>query len=418
MKKSSYLMLLLPCGLPFVAAALYPETYRALQADSFFLFTTDFFHEKLHYQSFFGWLASLFLQFFRWPFVAAALQAFFALCVTLLLTWLTCRLFPKKSGSFQQPLSLALSTLFVSLCFIFLFPLPSGSIQSSTILFTSQTQKNETYYRILRAAEEERWNDVRTLIWQSGEARTRLMQAYLLLAESAQGTLPENLFSYPINDSEDFLFRHERNRYTCQFNRLFYRNLEVWDEAFHQAQEYYLLQPDACCFSSLTQMVDYSIRAHEYAVAEKYLTILGKAPFYGSYVKEQRLRIIEQQRMDSGADSSDIPLRADNFVGGYPFNSEMLRLVKYTTHNKRKAYDYLLCSLLLQKNLPHFRIIFEAFPFYRDASLPEPYRQALRILETNGQGLNPNCSSGSYEYYYQYTAIPEPNQKMLQSTGH
>ncbi len=476
-----------------------PETYRALQLDSFFLFTSDYFISKLALPpALTSWCTSLLLQLFRWPWVGALLQGIVAwLTVTFLYLLFRCKgwkgllallpsllllvfwtfslqlqlevlvmslmlflysrlprwwlrlalalvMLPLGFLLLNMPLLVALFLLMavvewvvsrhrihvlcvaaVLLCSLILPTIYSQRVSfipmerrytyitdgTPKALWNEQVRRNDAYHRILRAAEEGRWKDMRRVIMESGMARTKMMQAYLLLAESAEGTLADNLFSYSINDAEDFFFRHERNLYTCQFNRLFYRNLGLWDECFHQAQEYFLLQPDACCFRSLTQMVDYSIREGEFAVAEKYLTILSHAPFYGDFVQEQRSRIA-QQKMQKPIER---PLRADNFVGGYPFASEMIRLLDYADGNQMRILDYLLCGLLLQKKLQHFEIVFNQRPLRKGKPLPAPYEQAFRLIQSHGQVPEEECVWGTYYYFFRNVAIPEPNERMRQS---
>ena len=501
MKKTVFLALLFVPA--YLALALWmPETYRAKQDDSFFLFTADYFHSKLALQPVLTtWLTSLLLQFFRWPIVAGMIQGILswltAICLRLslkdgwvgylslvpslclFLVWpfslslqlqvlamagcllVYCHLprwwsrlawavllLPLGYAMLNMPLLLALFLVLalaewlkfsngrVRAVVVALFALVSlilPPIYSQQVVFIpfaeryshvtegtpqplweKELHQQDVYCQVLRAVEEERWADVRTIIRSNRQGRVKLMRNYLLLAESALGTLPDNLFTYTVNDPEDMLYRHIRDRYACQFNRLFYRNLGLWDECFHQAQEYFLLQPDACCFSSLTQMVDYSIREGEYAVAEKYLAILSHAPFYSSFVREQRERIVRQK----AEKTIERPLRADNFVGGYPFNSEMVRLVEFTDGERLRIFDYLLCGLLLQKNLPHFEAIFRGFPYRQHSPLPEPYAQALHLIQTNGQISDEDCIPGSYYYFFRYVDIPEPNQRMLQSSGH
>ena len=121
---------------------------------------------------------------------------------------------------------------------------------------------------------------------------------YALLAESALGTLPENISYYPIRDENLFLFQHEQNAVAQQFNRLFYLNLGVYDEAFHQAQEYSLLMPNGNCFSSLRQLVDYSIEESEWDIAEKFLQVLSKSSCHKKFIKDSRLKI-EKIRKES-----------------------------------------------------------------------------------------------------------------------
>ena len=496
-----YFILFTVCLLAYQVLAWWmPETYRAMQLDSFFLFTADYFHSKFSLPpALTSWCASLLLQVFRWPWLGALVQGLVSgltaaslsllfrtrgwkvvlallpsialflfwpfslqlqlqvlvLSATLLLYsrlphwWmrlaLALLLLPLGFLLLNMPLLAVLFVLLgvaewvlsrsrihvlvivvVLLCSLLLPGIYSQHVAfipsqkrythvtelRTKPLWDKTVRQNDAYYRILRAAEEERWPDMRRTIWESGLARTKLMQAYLLLAESAEGTLADNLFSYPINDAEDFFFRHERNPYSCQFNRLFYHNLGLWDECFHQAQEYFLLQDDACCFRSLTQMVDYSIREGEYAVAEKYLTILRHAPFYGNFVQEQRSRIAKQKT----AKPVERPLRADNFVGGYPFVSEMVRLLDYTDGGQSlRILDYLLCGLLLQKKLQYFDIVFRERPLRKGKPLPTAYQQAFRLLQTKGQVPEEECVWGTYYYFYRNTAIPAPNERMRQS---
>ena len=500
MKKTLFVALLFVPAYLALAFCFF-ETYRSLQFDSFFLFTSDYFFSKFAQPpALTAWATSLLFQLFRWPWVAALLQALIAclavVCLNIVLKnglkrWLS--LIPSLLLFLFWPfsLNLQLQVLFMSLlllsysklprwwaqliwaiiliplgflllsmpllavlfllfaviewflhkgrthalvvallgaCTFFLPPIYSQRVAfipfqmrytyvpegSPIALWDDVLVDQEVYLQVLRAAEEERWSDLRSIIRGKGVGNKRLMQNYLLLAEAAQGTLPDNLFSYNINNPEDFFYRHERNPYTCQFNRLFYRNLGLYDECFHQAQEYYLLCLDACCFGSLTQMVDYSIREGEYAVAEKYLKILSRAPFYSRFVEEQRNRIAKQK----AEVTIERPLRDDNFVGGYPFCSEMVRLVQHTDANQPLAQDYLLCGLLLQKNLPHFDIVLREIDYHRARNLPVPYAQALRLFQTRGEVSDEDCVNGSYYYFFRYIDIPDPNQQMTQSAGH
>lgn len=500
MKKTLFVALLFVPAYLVLAFCFY-ETYRSLQFDSFFLFTSDYFFSKFAQPpALTAWATSLLFQLFRWPWVAALLQALIAwltvVCLNIVLKngwkrWLSlipslllflfwpfslnlqlqvlfmsllllsyskfprwcCRLiwaiiliplgflllsmpllavlfllFAVIEWFLHKGLTHALVVVLLGACTFFLPAIYSQRVAfipfqkryayvpegSPIALWDNLLKDQEVYFQVLRAAEEERWNDVRSIIYENKASRLKLMQSYLLLAEAAQGTLPDNLFNYNINTPEDFFFRHLRNHYTCQFNRLFYRNLGLYDECFHQAQEYYLLCYDACCFGSLTQMVDYSIREGEFAIAEKYLKILSHAPFYGHFVKEQRERIASQKTKAT----VERPLRADNFVGGYPFNSEMVRLVEYTDTDHDLAHDYLLCGLLLQKNLPHFNVVINHFPYHRADNMPVPYTQALRLLQTEGQVPDEECVPGSYYYFFRYIAIPDPNEQMIRSAGH
>lgn len=89
-----------------------------------------------------------------------------------------------------------------------------------------------------------------------------------MLAESALGTLPHNLMKYSINDPENFLFRHESNSYLVNFNRQFYENIGIWDEAFRQAFEYGINSRENECFKTLRHKTDYALATYDLGTAE------------------------------------------------------------------------------------------------------------------------------------------------------
>ncbi|MBO7136982.1 MAG: hypothetical protein J6V92_00760 [Bacteroidaceae bacterium] len=239
-------------------------------------------------------------------------------------------------------------------------------------------QNAEILNKIVCMANEERWEDLlyKEHVKRDAQRGSGIALRYALLAESALGTLPENLLDYPIRDESLFLYQHERELVTLQFNRLFYQNLGIYDEAFHHAMEYGLLMPNGINFSSLRQMVDYSIEEGEWEIADKYLTLLSKSTCHKDFVKERRAKM-ENAKSSNG--KSEVPLRADNFVGGYPLPIEMLRLARYyqDSPNRKKMVDYAICSYILRGDIQSFMIAIQAFDFYKDKELPRAYQQFM-----------------------------------------
>lgn len=240
---------------------------------------------------------------------------------------------------------------------------------------TSKYSKDGEYIRkMVCLSNELRWGDLlyKEHIRRDAQRGNATALRYALLAECALGTLPENLLDYPIRDENLFLYPHERNYVSLQFNRLFYLNLGIYDEAFHHAQEYSLLMINGDCFSSLRQMVDYSIAEEEWEVADKYLRILAKSTCHKKFIKERRamMQLAQQQP------SRNIPLRGDNFVGGYPLPVEMLRLARYyqDSPHRKKMVDYAICSYMLRGEANSFMIALNAFNFYEGKELPRAYR--------------------------------------------
>lgn len=238
----------------------------------------------------------------------------------------------------------------------------------------------ETLKKFVCLANEGRWEDLLYKEHTRRDAQRGNARAlrYALLAECALGTLPENLLDYPIREESQFLYQHEQNYISLQLNRLFYLNLGIYDEAFHHAQEYSLLTTNGDCFSSLRQMIDYSIEEGEWEIADKYLHILSKSSCHKDFVRERRERIHKATSTRGGLEES-VPLRADNFVGGYPLPIEMLRLARYykDSPNRKKMVDYAICSYILRGDVKSFRIAIQAFDIYKDKELPRAYREFM-----------------------------------------
>lgn len=240
-------------------------------------------------------------------------------------------------------------------------------------LTSRYNQGGEYIKKMACLASEGRWEELLYKAHAKTEARkgNAVALRYALLAESALGTLPDNLLDYPINDENLFLFPHQTEYVALQFNRLFYLNLGIYDEAYHHAQEYGLQQPNGTSFSSLRQMIDYSIEEGDFEIADKFLHILSKSSCHKKFIKER------QERMEAAKETfnKDILLRADNFVGGYPLPIEMLRLARYyvDSPHRKQMVDYALCSYLIRGDIQSFAIALQAFDFYKDKPLPKAY---------------------------------------------
>ena len=251
---------------------------------------------------------------------------------------------------------------------------------------TSKASRDGEYLKkLVCLANDERWEDLlyKEHVRRDAQQGWGVSLQYALLAESALGTLPENLLDYPIRDESRFLFQHQEDKVALQFNRLFYLNLGVYDEAFHQAMEYGLMQTNNNCFSSLRQMVDYSIEEGDWEIADKYLQILSKSSCHKGFVKERRAKMEEAKKTFK----KDIQLRADNFIGGYPLPIEMLRLARYYQDEaqRKKMLDYAICSYMLRGDVNSFMVATQAFDIYKDKPLPKAYKAFLEAISVSNQ---------------------------------
>jgi len=232
----------------------------------------------------------------------------------------------------------------------------------------------EKTYLYAKLADEKQWEKLLQTISHEEALESKLPMCYALLAESALGSLPDHIFNYNIFDPEQFLFRHELKNISCLFNRQFYENLGIYDEAFRQAFEYGVMSSDGTCFSSLRQMTHYAILLGNYEVANKYLEILDNSTLNGSWVKNERQLMGSHKKTNR-----KLPVIKDTFVSVYLFNSEMIRQLQVTPKN-RKVLDYLLIGLLMQRQLDKFSIIIHAFPLYKNKPLPKAYAEAAAML--------------------------------------
>ena len=235
------------------------------------------------------------------------------------------------------------------------------------------TQNGEYIKKLVCLSNEQRWEDLlyKEHIRSDAQRGNGIALRYALLAESALGTLPENLLDYPITEENQFLYPHLTDYVAIQFNRLFYLNLGIFDEAFHHAQEYSNLMPNGSNFSSLRQLIDYSIEEGEWEITEKFLTVLSHSSCHKNFIKERRA-MMEKAKQHF---NKKIDLRADNFVGGYPLPVEMLRLERYykDSPNRKKMIDYAICSYILRGDFNSFMIAINAFDIYKDKELPKAY---------------------------------------------
>lgn len=250
-----------------------------------------------------------------------------------------------------------------------------------------QTTKtfSELCFHYSNLADQHRWQQLLNEIPREDLMNSKVKRAYALMAESELGRLPDNLSLYPVYTTEDFLYSHERKQFGSNFNRQFYANIGLWNEAYHMAFEYNVMSYDGQCMGAMRDMVRYLIKMGDYKVADKVLKRLSRTSFNGSFVRTMR----EEMKKPAGENINKLPLRADDFIACYPFNSEMVRLLQLDPTNK-KLLDYLLCGLLIDHRVGEFSVILKGFPLYKGKPLPKAYAEAAAMLEVQHQSVRPD----------------------------
>lgn len=276
-------------------------------------------------------------------------------------------------------------------------------------------------------AEDGKWTELLDKIKGKGAITNKTDLHFALLAEARLGTLADNLFSYPINTPEDFCPRLEPSPLAVDFCRMFYRELGVWDEAYRQAFEYGMKvnKPLGFCFSSLRHMAEYCVKQGNKPLAEKYLYLLSRSSCHADFVAEQR-RLLEN------APTVIDSVRTDNFVKAFPMNKEMAHLLDYD-HNNLAVVNYLLCGLLLSKQLEAFKTVLSDYAHvFGKGRLPRAYAEAAAMINYLSPGIwagkitydpeydrrfaeyvtlhnnkqDDTAFQGTFWYYYSYASIP------------
>lgn len=292
-----------------------------------------------------------------------------------------------------------------------------------------QSRQSEEVYHFSSLAERGEWQELLSEINGKGAIENNLYLQFALLAEARLGTLADNLFLYPINSPEVFCPRlHDTpiNRDLC---RIFYRELGFIDEAYHQAFQYGVMasRTNGFCAASLRHMAEYAVKMGDKPLAEKYIYLLERTSNNDELAKQFRAQLAQAE-----VKTDSVPLRANNFVKAYAFTSEMAHFLDYDRNN-RAALDYLLCGLLLTKQLELFKTVLNDFvDVYKDNPLPRAYAEAAAMIhylqpmalspdlhydtnydeqfrqftELRNAKADDSAFRGTFWYYYVYAQIP------------
>lgn len=197
----------------------------------------------------------------------------------------------------------------------------------------------------------------------------------VLLALNETGQLPEKLFHYPISASDNFYFERNTNPACCRFNSLLYDCLGVDNEAIHQIFQASIQSDNGMTFHGLRMLTDWNLKSRNFPLAEKYMEILRHTTCHGNWLKSREALLAS---LKNSRENKKEP--TPFFIGAHPFLSDMARLADQDPENEKAAH-YLLCGLLVGKDLEKFRQVFAVcYPNIRKETLPRHYEEALVML--------------------------------------
>lgn len=246
-------------------------------------------------------------------------------------------------------------------------------------------QKNtELFLRMDGAAERGDWEEVLDVADEL-EQWSREEFYYVSLALANRGELGEKLFNYPVWGIGCLYLPRNLTYSTSVVGSEFYYRLKVPNEALHWTLQASVASPMGMNFRVLRRLVDISIQKGDNRLADKYLAIMEQTMLNGAWIRNRRATMQASQTERILPDD-----KIDFFIGGRPFLSDMARVLD-AGRSPEMTLDYILCGLLLNKDLDKFCQLFTHF--YRIADgrkIPKAYEEALLMALSMG---NPNLSN-------------------------
>lgn len=263
--------------------------------------------------------------------------------------------------------------------------------------------ETEHLFRIDQAAQCSEWEEVLSLSRKTDQpAREEMYLTALALA--CRGQLADKLFDYPVWGTGCLYLPRELNYKTSVLGGEFYYRMNMPNEAIHWIFQASVASAQGMNFRCLKRLIDLNILKGDEAVAEKYLAILERSSLYGEWCRSRRaglkdsaaLRVLPQQGNDF-------------FIGARPFLSDMARILD-AGKGGHLTLDYILCGLLLNKDLGKFCQIFTGFyPYNAGDRIPAAYEQALLVAMTLGREdvveKNYGFTSESMEVYQNFNVL-------------
>ncbi len=286
-------------------------------------------------------------------------------------SWLLTRLVPVPRKKVCLPFwaDIVLSAACVFGCFFILAS--SGKVKS-----------RETVAKVRYFTSLSEWDSVLAAATPAAAEKEPAILAPALLALGEKGLLGERLFTYDIRSEDDLDMVDQGDSYESLFFRSFlYSTLGCPSEAIHNLSQLGTLQPHGTGFLVLRSLILESFRAGNYALAEKYCSVLERSTLNKAYVKYFR----EQMKAGSPAARDSVDFRKSvPLITHDPFYN--LYLLEGSAANQRAVRDRILCTLLLKGNLEGFHTMLMSSP-YATGALPKHYQEALVMGGFEHEGI-------------------------------
>lgn len=242
-------------------------------------------------------------------------------------------------------------------------------------MYAFYNRSAEYYFRMDQAAEQGNWEEVLQIAGRIPEPTRE--EFYLInLALANRGELGERLFEYPVwGIGCLYLPRETAYRTSVLGGELYYR-LKLPNEGLHWTFQASVAAPQGMDFRTLRRLIELNVMKRDTALSDKYLALLENAVGYGAWCKRQRRELRQPVKEMVLPDETH-----DFFIGGRPFLSDMARLLD-AGKSKEMVLDYILCGLLLDKDLGKFCQLMTMFYQADGKRIPSHYQEALLVAMT------------------------------------
>jgi len=222
-------------------------------------------------------------------------------------------------------------------------------------------------------AQQAEWNKVLKISDRYPGYNT-LVIYYTNLALYKTGKLMDNMFNYPQIGSQGLRLKWQRNL-NLFFGGEVFSQLAYNNESIHWAFE--ALVAKGLNPRSLKKLAVGCIVNGNYDIARKYLSLLNRTLFYRRWA-QQHIRYLSDP--DLAEEDSEISQYRDLMVRSNFFSEvnglNLQDLLKNHPENKM-AYEYLLASLLLDRNLDDFAKVVLDLKYYGYNRMPLHIEEAL-----------------------------------------
>ena len=400
--------------------AMFPNFLWSLEGNSFFTTASDFTNFQLSMPADWAkYVGAFLLQFFRYHEGGALLQMLFALIILIAsdcIIWLIGRnehllwlsffsLVWFVGGQFQdEDLErsvwwcsgfILVALLVYAFSYVrkrrtkvevkhwlaspflnYLFPCLAVGISVFLLIGREEHQEVEKICRLDHWIEDKEWEKVLQSIRPEDAQQSLLQQHWALLALSQIGELSERMFAYGPTGTDSFFYSMEDGLFREYFNTSFYECLGSDNGVVHSAFQAATQTRYGMSFRALRTLIKANIRLGNTEVAEKYLVLLQHSTCHARWGEAQRKKIADQSRLEKHVSNKSI---GRLLQGSRSFVVEMAAVVDHYPED-RKALEYLLCGLLLQKDLDKFAYVLHEYAFRFMNRLPRHYEEALLVV--------------------------------------